>query len=265
MPSERLGYGGAGVKDVQKHKWFEGFNWDGLGTKTLRPPHIPSVSPTLIHSTSGEQRTNKRWNLSIIWPIYDELSFARCKNIVILRACSNHRLARLCIHFILFCIKKNKNLGSRVILLKKKCFDRSARASYLAGLPCVFWGSRSQEFSGELTISWLAWLGLEHVFCLCWAKYSGYWLCQLFMKPKFYFRWGHRQTSVTLTITQKKMTRSQQMIWQAGMWTSEYLKDFTQNAKCYALYLLLSFQVASWLLFPENYLVSADYHRISRF
>ncbi|KAF6031729.1 PRKG1 [Bugula neritina] len=43
IPSERLGYGGAGVKDVQKHKWFEGFNWSGLHNRTLPTPYIPTV------------------------------------------------------------------------------------------------------------------------------------------------------------------------------------------------------------------------------
>jgi len=42
-PSERLGYGNNGVKDVQKHKWFEGFNWEGLKKRTLAPPFIPKV------------------------------------------------------------------------------------------------------------------------------------------------------------------------------------------------------------------------------
>ena len=41
--SERLGYGNNGVKDVQKHKWFEGFNWEGLKKRTLTPPFIPKV------------------------------------------------------------------------------------------------------------------------------------------------------------------------------------------------------------------------------
>lgn len=44
IPSERLGYGGAGVKDVQKHKWFEGFNWEGLAERSLPTPYVPSVS-----------------------------------------------------------------------------------------------------------------------------------------------------------------------------------------------------------------------------
>jgi len=48
-PSERLGYGNNGLKDVQKHKWFEGFNWEGLKRRTLTPPFLPKVSgPTDI-------------------------------------------------------------------------------------------------------------------------------------------------------------------------------------------------------------------------
>lgn len=43
-PSERLGYGNNGVKDVQKHKWFEGFNWEGLKKRTLTPPFVPKVT-----------------------------------------------------------------------------------------------------------------------------------------------------------------------------------------------------------------------------
>ena len=42
-PSERLGYGRGGIKDIQKHKWFDGFNWDGLRKRTLKPPIVPSV------------------------------------------------------------------------------------------------------------------------------------------------------------------------------------------------------------------------------
>ncbi|XP_040217999.1 cGMP-dependent protein kinase 1 isoform X2 [Rana temporaria] len=43
-PSERLGNLKNGVKDIQKHKWFEGFNWEGLRKGTLTPPIVPSVS-----------------------------------------------------------------------------------------------------------------------------------------------------------------------------------------------------------------------------
>ncbi|XP_016360646.1 cGMP-dependent protein kinase 1-like isoform X1 [Sinocyclocheilus anshuiensis] len=43
-PSERLGNLKNGVKDIQKHKWFEGFYWDGLRKGTLMPPIIPNVT-----------------------------------------------------------------------------------------------------------------------------------------------------------------------------------------------------------------------------
>ncbi|XP_040032628.2 protein kinase cGMP-dependent 1b isoform X2 [Gasterosteus aculeatus] len=43
-PSERLGNLKNGVKDIQKHKWFEGFNWEGLKKGTLTPPITPNVS-----------------------------------------------------------------------------------------------------------------------------------------------------------------------------------------------------------------------------
>ncbi|ELT93924.1 hypothetical protein CAPTEDRAFT_158933 [Capitella teleta] len=47
VPSERLGSGRNGIKEIQKHKWFDGFNWEGLEKKTLKPPIVPSVkSPT---------------------------------------------------------------------------------------------------------------------------------------------------------------------------------------------------------------------------
>uniref|UniRef100_I3IV25 cGMP-dependent protein kinase n=1 Tax=Oreochromis niloticus TaxID=8128 RepID=I3IV25_ORENI len=45
-PSERLGNLKNGVKDIQKHKWFEGFNWEGLKKGTLTPPIIPNVIDT---------------------------------------------------------------------------------------------------------------------------------------------------------------------------------------------------------------------------
>ncbi|XP_036952982.1 cGMP-dependent protein kinase 1 isoform X1 [Acanthopagrus latus] len=50
-PSERLGSQRNGAKDIQKHKWFEGFNWDGLCKGTLNPPIIPKVKPPLDSST----------------------------------------------------------------------------------------------------------------------------------------------------------------------------------------------------------------------
>ncbi|CAG9832514.1 unnamed protein product [Diabrotica balteata] len=42
-PAERLGYQKGGISDIQKHKWFDGFNWEGLVNRTLTPPIIPTV------------------------------------------------------------------------------------------------------------------------------------------------------------------------------------------------------------------------------
>jgi cGMP-dependent protein kinase len=42
-PTERLGYGTNGMRDVKKHKWFEGFNWDDLRKRTLKAPYVPTV------------------------------------------------------------------------------------------------------------------------------------------------------------------------------------------------------------------------------
>ncbi|XP_022916905.2 cGMP-dependent protein kinase, isozyme 2 forms cD4/T1/T3A/T3B isoform X2 [Onthophagus taurus] len=43
-PAERLGYQKGGISDIQKHKWFDGFNWEGLMNRTLMPPIMPVVN-----------------------------------------------------------------------------------------------------------------------------------------------------------------------------------------------------------------------------
>uniref|UniRef100_A0A3Q0R6M3 Protein kinase cGMP-dependent 1 n=1 Tax=Amphilophus citrinellus TaxID=61819 RepID=A0A3Q0R6M3_AMPCI len=50
-PSERLGSQRNGARDIQKHKWFEGFNWDGLCERTLTAPVIPKVRQNTILAT----------------------------------------------------------------------------------------------------------------------------------------------------------------------------------------------------------------------
>ncbi|XP_051524692.1 cGMP-dependent protein kinase 1 [Myxocyprinus asiaticus] len=47
-PTERLGQKN-GVKDICKHMWFEGFDWDGLQKGTVTPPVIPNVPTVLNH------------------------------------------------------------------------------------------------------------------------------------------------------------------------------------------------------------------------
>uniref|UniRef100_H2YVX9 cGMP-dependent protein kinase n=2 Tax=Ciona savignyi TaxID=51511 RepID=H2YVX9_CIOSA len=43
-PSERLGNQRNGIKDIQKHKWFDGFHWIGLRKGTMAPPTKPQVT-----------------------------------------------------------------------------------------------------------------------------------------------------------------------------------------------------------------------------
>ncbi|XP_039477055.1 cGMP-dependent protein kinase 1 isoform X1 [Oreochromis aureus] len=52
-PSERLGSQRNGARDIQKHKWFEGFNWDGLCERTLTAPVIPKVKHSLGSGSFG--------------------------------------------------------------------------------------------------------------------------------------------------------------------------------------------------------------------
>lgn len=42
-PSERIGYQKAGVNDIRKHRWFQGFDWDGLRAETLQAPMTPVI------------------------------------------------------------------------------------------------------------------------------------------------------------------------------------------------------------------------------
>lgn len=45
--TERLGYQKGGINDIIKHKWFDGFNWPGLRSRTLPAPYLPKIaSPT---------------------------------------------------------------------------------------------------------------------------------------------------------------------------------------------------------------------------
>nr|XP_043868592.1 cGMP-dependent protein kinase 1-like [Solea senegalensis] len=47
-PSERLGNQKNGVKDIQKHKWFEGFNWDGLRQGSIDSPSSSFFCPRQV-------------------------------------------------------------------------------------------------------------------------------------------------------------------------------------------------------------------------
>ncbi|XP_037910317.1 cGMP-dependent protein kinase, isozyme 1 isoform X2 [Hermetia illucens] len=47
VPAERLGYQKGGIQDIKKHKWFQGFDWDGLDSLLLIPPFVRPVSHSL--------------------------------------------------------------------------------------------------------------------------------------------------------------------------------------------------------------------------
>ncbi|XP_033835639.1 cGMP-dependent protein kinase 2 isoform X2 [Periophthalmus magnuspinnatus] len=49
-PMERLGNNKNGINDIKKHKWFQGFNWDGLRRRQLVSPLWRQVSGPTDHS-----------------------------------------------------------------------------------------------------------------------------------------------------------------------------------------------------------------------
>ncbi|KAK0152565.1 cGMP-dependent protein kinase 2 [Merluccius polli] len=49
-PVERLGNKKNGILDIKKHKWFQGFNWDGLRHRRLQSPLKREVRGPLDHS-----------------------------------------------------------------------------------------------------------------------------------------------------------------------------------------------------------------------
>jgi len=56
--AERLGYQKGGIRDIQKHKWFDGFNWEGLRTRSLSPPIMPKIQNHLDTSNFDEYPTD---------------------------------------------------------------------------------------------------------------------------------------------------------------------------------------------------------------
>ncbi|KAG8236997.1 hypothetical protein J437_LFUL016516 [Ladona fulva] len=56
-PSERLGYQRGGIQDIKKHKWFQGFDWEGLRERTLPAPIVQKVrGPTDISNFDSYPR-----------------------------------------------------------------------------------------------------------------------------------------------------------------------------------------------------------------
>jgi cGMP-dependent protein kinase len=46
-PVERIGSQRGGVKDIQKHIWFEGFNWENFRSGTSEAPYVPNLKSNI--------------------------------------------------------------------------------------------------------------------------------------------------------------------------------------------------------------------------
>lgn len=40
-----------GAEDIKQHRWFDGFDWEGLFTRRMRAPFVPEVRGTNLHFT----------------------------------------------------------------------------------------------------------------------------------------------------------------------------------------------------------------------
>ncbi|KAM4809037.1 cGMP-dependent protein kinase 2 [Rhinophrynus dorsalis] len=49
-PTERLGNMKNGIADIKKHRWFNGFNWEGLSSRSLSSPLRPKLEGPTDHS-----------------------------------------------------------------------------------------------------------------------------------------------------------------------------------------------------------------------
>ena len=58
-PNERLGNQKDGLNDIRKHKWFQGFHWNGIANRTLKPPIIPKIRNHLDYSNFDNFGTEK--------------------------------------------------------------------------------------------------------------------------------------------------------------------------------------------------------------
>ncbi|XP_022819794.1 cGMP-dependent protein kinase, isozyme 1-like [Spodoptera litura] len=59
VPVERLGYLKNGIADIKSHKWFLGFDWDGLVERRLKAPLVPHVANDLDRRNFEEYPKDK--------------------------------------------------------------------------------------------------------------------------------------------------------------------------------------------------------------
>ena len=56
IPGKRLGCFGSGARAVKEHPWFDGFDWDALMNRDMKPPYIPPS--TITHERSQETKSS---------------------------------------------------------------------------------------------------------------------------------------------------------------------------------------------------------------
>ena len=69
-PAERIGYQRNGVNDIRKHRWFQGFDWDGLRAQKIEAPFIPEIRnpfDTTYFEKLAEEDPNKIPNETSGW------------------------------------------------------------------------------------------------------------------------------------------------------------------------------------------------------
>ncbi|VDP66329.1 unnamed protein product [Echinostoma caproni] len=53
-PTERMGYSKGGIREAERHVWFEGFDWVGLQKRSLKAPHLrPKNTVSAFYQFSG--------------------------------------------------------------------------------------------------------------------------------------------------------------------------------------------------------------------
>merc|ERR1712204_166180 len=73
-PTERLGYQKDGIQDIKKHRWYQGFDWEGLEARTLSPPIVPKIKDHRVKTAARRyqpsSRTASKGELSFPWNLF---------------------------------------------------------------------------------------------------------------------------------------------------------------------------------------------------
>lgn len=70
VPSERLGYMRGGISEIKSNRWFDGFHWEGLETRTMPAPYMPSIKSP-VDATNFDQYPPEDPDYSILDSSFD--------------------------------------------------------------------------------------------------------------------------------------------------------------------------------------------------